>query len=304
MQLRVVFLGTSSATPTFNRGLTSTAVVRGGELLIFDAGEGMQRNFLKSGIGINRKTKVFITHMHSDHCIGLLGLLQTMSLQNRDMPMEIYGPEEIKEFIDVNKKLLRFGLTFPLTVYSVSNGMNIEERDYIVKVREAKHSIKSYSYCIEERDRPGMFYPDKARALGVPEGRLWHRLQHGEDIELNGKKIRSKDVTGPVRRGRKIGISGDTRPDDDMIEFFRNCDLLIFDSTYSDEHKEKADENMHSTSREAATIAKKASVKKLVLSHFSARYDDVNVLVNQALEVHPNVVAAEDLMSLEIPYDQ
>jgi ribonuclease Z len=145
MQLKVVLIGTASAMPTYDRGLSSTAIVRGSEVMIFDAGEGMQRNFLKSGIGINRKTKVFITHMHSDHCVGLLGLLQTMSLQNRDIPMQLYGPEQIADFIQGNMKLLNFGLTFPLTIHTVNEGVVVEESDYVVKAKLAKHSIKNYS---------------------------------------------------------------------------------------------------------------------------------------------------------------
>ncbi len=304
MQLKVVVLGTASAMPTHERGLSSTAIVRGGEVLIFDAGEGMQRNFLKSGIGINRKTKVFITHMHSDHCVGLLGLLQTMSLQNRDILIQLYGPEYLNDFIHSNMKLLNFGLTFPLTISAVSEGVVVEENDYLVRAKLGKHSVKSYSYCMEERERPGIFYPEKAKVLGIPEGNLWHKLQHGEDVEFNGKVVRSDEVTGPRRKGRKIGISGDTRPNDNLIEFFRDCNLLIFDSTYGDEHKEKAVENMHSTAKEAATLAAKANVKKLVLTHFSARYEDVSVLVKEASEMHPNVVVAEDLLAIEVPYDR
>lgn len=304
MQLKIILLGTASAMPTKERGLSSIAVVRGNEVLIFDAGEGMQRNFLKAGIGTNRKTKIFITHMHSDHCVGLLGLLQTMSLQNRDMPMHLYGPDGIADFVQSNMKLLNFGLTFPLTVNIVDEGVIVEEREYVVKAKLAKHSVKTYSYCMEECERPGIFYPEKAKALGVPEGRLWHKLQHGEDVELNGKIIKSQEVTGSKRRGRKIGISGDTLADDSLIEFFRDSDVLIFDSTYGDEHEQKAEENMHSTARQAATIAAKANVKQLVLSHFSARYGDVSILVKEASEVHPNVIAAKDLLTIEVPYGQ
>jgi ribonuclease Z len=304
MQLKVVLLGTASAMPTFERSLSSAVIMRGNEVLVFDAGEGMQRNFIKAGIGTNRKTKIFITHMHSDHCVGLLGLLQTMSLQNRDMSLQLYGPEQIGDFINSNMRLLNFGLTFPLTVATVNEGIVVEEKDYVVKTKLAKHSVKTYSYCLEERERPGTFYPEKAKALGIPEGNLWHRLQHGEDIEFKGKIIRSEEVTGPKRKGRKIGVSGDTRPDDSLVEFFRDCDLLIFDSTYGEDHKDKAAENMHSTAKEAATLAAKANVKKLVLTHFSARYEDASVLVKEALEIHPDVVAAEDLLAIEVPYPQ
>jgi len=304
MQLKVILLGTASAMPTYERGLSSTAIVRGGEVMFFDVGEGAQRNFLKSGIGTNRRMKVFITHMHSDHCVGLLGLLQTMSLQNRNMPMQLYGPEQINDFIHNNMKLLNFGFTFPITINTVSEGIVVEESDYVIKAKLANHSIKSYSYCMEERERPGIFYPEKAKTLGIPEGNLWHKLQQGEDIEFNDKIIKSEEVTGPKRNGRKIGISGDTRPDDNLIEFFHDCDLLIFDSTYTDEHKEKAKDNMHSTAREAATLAVKSNVRKIILSHFSARYEDINLLAKEAMEIHSNVVAAEDLLTIEVPYDQ
>ena len=304
MQLKVILLGTGSAMPTYERGLSSTAIVRGGEVMLFDVGEGAQRNFLKSGIGTNRRMKVFITHMHSDHCVGLLGLLQTMSLQNRNMPIQLYGPEQINDFIHNNMKLLNFGFTFPIKINTVSEGIVVEESDYVIKAKLANHSIKSYSYCMEERERPGVFYPEKAKTLGIPEGNLWHKLQQGEDIEFNDKIIKSEEVTGPKRNGRKIGISGDTRPDDNLIEFFHDCDLLIFDSTYTDEHKEKAKDNMHSTAREAATLAVKSNVRKIILSHFSARYEDINLLAKEAMEIHSNVVAAEDLLTIEVPYDQ
>ncbi len=288
--------------PSFTRSLSSLAIVRGAEVLVFDAGEGMQRNFLKSGIGTNRKMKIFITHMHSDHVTGLLGLLQTMALQNREEPVSVYGPEVLREFMQTNMRLLNFGLTFPVTFSTVNEGIVVED-DYVVKAKLAEHSIASYSYCLEEHERSGVFYPEKAQKLGIPRGGLWHKLQHGEQIEFNGRIIRSEEVTGPRRKGRMIGISGDTRPNDGLVDFFRGCNLLIFDSTYGEDHKDKAAENMHSTAKEAAELAAKAGVKKLVLTHFSARYDDANVLVKEASQVHPDVVGAEDLMAIEIPYE-
>ncbi|MEM2994118.1 MAG: ribonuclease Z [Candidatus Nitrosocaldus sp.] len=303
MQLRIIFLGTSSAVPTAKRGLTSIAVQRGGELLIFDAGEGMQRNFLKSGLGTNRRMKVFITHMHSDHVLGLLGFMQTLALNGRDVPLYIYGPDVLKEYIDVNTRLLNVNLTYDVYFTAVQEeGVVVREKDYTVKACKAEHSINSYAYCIEEHDRPGVFYPEKVIALGVPKGRLWHRLQHGEDVLVDGRLVRSSDVTGPKRKGRRIGISGDTRANKRLEEFFNGCDLLVFDSTFSEDEKDRALETMHSTAREAAELASRANVKMLVLTHFSARYDDVSKLVKEASMLHSNVVAAEDMMVIDVPY--
>lgn len=303
MQMRIHFLGTSSAVPTAKRGLTSLAVTRGDEVFIFDTGEGMQRNFLQSGIGTNKKMSIFITHMHSDHIIGLLGLLQTLSLVRRMKEVRVYGPKELLEFIAVNQRLLNFSLTYPLRFKEVDEGIVYESKEYTIKATLAEHNVKAYSYCLEEKPRPGVFYPEKALALGVPKGTLWHKLQHGEEVEINGKIVKPEEVTGKKRKGRKVGISGDTRPNEYLIEFFKDADVLIFDSTYSDQHATNALENMHSTASEAALVAKKANAKQLILTHFSARYDDTSILVEEARKIHDNVIAAEDLMTIDVPYE-
>ncbi|GIU70844.1 MAG: ribonuclease Z [Candidatus Nitrosocaldaceae archaeon] len=302
MQMRIFFLGTSSAVPTAKRGLSSIAITRGDEVLIFDTGEGMQRNFLQSGIGTNKKMSIFISHMHSDHVTGLLGLLQTLSLFRRSKEVRIYGPNELLEFVAVNQRLLNFNITYPLRFKEVEEGIVHKSKGYKIKAILAEHNIKAFSYTLEEDPRPGIFYPDKAIALGVPKGTLWHKLQHGEAVTIDDKIIKPEDVTGPKRKGRKIGISGDTRPNERLIEFFKDADVLIFDSTYGDDHAKNALENMHSTAREAAFVANKANVKLLVLTHFSARYEDTSVLVEEAKKVHDNVIAAEDMLVLDVPY--
>jgi ribonuclease Z len=300
--MRIFFLGTSSAVPTAKRGLSSIAITRGDQVLIFDVGEGMQRNFLQSGIGTNKKMSIFITHMHSDHVIGLLGLLQTLSLFRRSKEVRVYGPEELLEFITTNQRLLHFNITYPLHFKEIEEGIIYKSKEYSIKAAAAEHNIKAYAYTLEENPRPGIFYPNKALALGVPQGRLWHKLQHGEEVVIDGRVVKPEEVTGKKRRGRKIGISGDTRPNENLIEFFKDANVLIFDSTYGDDHATNAIENMHSTAREAASIADKANAKLLILTHFSARYDDTNVLVKQARNVHSNVIAAEDLMVIDVPY--
>lgn len=303
VDMQLVFLGTSSGAPTVRRGLSSVVLVRGGELLLFDTGEGMQRNFIRAGLGMNRKMKIFITHMHADHCIGLLGLLQTMDLQGREKCVDIYGEPRVEEFLRENMRIINFRLTFDFTVRKIEkDGVIVRERDYQVSCCEALHSVPSLAYCVEEFDRPGIFNVMEAKRLGIPEGNLYSKLQHGEDITYQGKVIRASHIVGPARRGRKIGISGDTRPTDKLARFFRECDALVFESTYSHDKLEKAIENGHSTAAEAAMIAKESKVNKLILTHFSARYDDTSQLVNEAQLIHDNVEAAEDLKVFKISY--
>jgi ribonuclease Z len=301
--MQLVFLGTSSAAPTVERGLSSIALIRGSELMLFDAGEGMQRNFIKAGLGMNRKMKIFISHMHADHCVGLLGLLQTMALQGREKSIDIYGEPGVKEFLEENMRIINFGLTFDVHVHTIKNeGIVVKEDKYRVACCEALHSIHSFAYCLEEFDRPGEFDVKEAKKLGIPEGELYGKLQHGHDITYKGKKIRSSQVVGPPRKGRKIGISGDTRPTDKLAKFFHGCDVLVFESTYSSDKQQKAIENWHSTAIEAAKMAKKAGAGRLFLTHFSARYNETSVLVKEAGAIHPRVEAAEDLKTVEIPY--
>ncbi len=303
--MQLVFLGTSSAAPTVERGLSSIALMREGELLLFDAGEGKQRNFIKAGLGMNRKMKIFISHMHADHCVGLLGLLQTMALQGREKSIDIYGEPRVKEFWLENMRIINFGLTFEVNIHVIEKeGVVVKEDDYQVTCCEALHSVPSLAYCLEEFDRPGAFDVKEAKKLGIPESEMYSKLQHGQDLIYKGKKIKSSQVVGPPRKGRKIGISGDTRPTDKLAKFFCGCDVLVFESTYSNEKQQKAIDNWHSTATEAATVARKAGAGKLFLTHFSARYDETSVLVKEAGAFHPNVEAAEDLKTIEIPYLQ
>ncbi len=267
---------------------------------MFDAGEGAQIAFQKAKLGWNKPMKIFVTHLHGDHCVGILGLLQTMSLQNRTETVDIYGPPGIDEFLAANLKILNFGLTFPVKITRIKEGIILDDSSYSVSVCEAEHSIPAYSYLFAEKDRPGRFYPERAKNLGIPEGKLWSELQSGKEVIHEGKTIKPSDVMGEKRKGRKIGISGDTRPTKKLEEFFAGCDYITFDSTYSHELKDKAVENFHSTAKEAAELAKKAQVGNLILTHFSARYDDAHELVKEAKTVHDSVIAARDLLEIEI----
>jgi ribonuclease Z len=267
---------------------------------MFDAGEGAQISYLKSGLGWNKKMKIFVTHLHGDHCIGILGLLQTMTLQNRTQPIEIYGPDGIEEFIASNIKVLNFGLSFPVMITSIREETVVDEKSYIIRACEADHSITSYSYLFEEKDKPGKFFPEKAKKIGIPEGELWHKLQLGKEVQVGNRIVKSSEVLGEKRSGKKIGISGDTRPTKKLEEFFRDCDYLSFDSTFLSELQEKAMETHHSTAKEAALLAKNANVSNLILTHFSARYNDESVLLEEAKKIHSSVIAAKDLLEIEI----
>lgn len=298
--MRLIFLGTSAAQPTSERALTCICLEKDGEVLMFDAGEGAQIPYLKCGLGWNKKMKIFVTHLHGDHCIGILGLLQTMTLQNRIEPVEIYGPEGIEEFIASNIKVLNFGLSFPVIISTVSEGLVLEDKTYFIHACEAEHFIPAFSYLFQEKDKPGKFYPEKAKALDIPEGELWHNLQMDHEIRVGNKTIRPSDVMGEKRRGKKIGISGDTRPTKKLEDFFKNCNYLSFDSTFSNELKEKAIETCHSTAKEAAMLAKNANVENLILTHFSARYKNEGELLAEAKTIHDSVIAAKDLLEIEI----
>lgn len=305
MDLRVVFLGTSAATPTDARGLSSIAVARGNEILLFDAGEGMQRNFVRSSLRMNSKMKVFITHMHADHSLGILGLLQTLSLNGRTLPIDIYGEPRLAEFIKFSINQIGFGLSFDINLHNIeAEGLLMRENDYEVTCCEADHHVIAYSFCLTELERPGVFNVKRAAQFGIPEGNLFKQLQSGKDIIIKGSIVRSTDVVGPRRPGRKIGISGDTRPTEKLCKFFENCDLLVFESTYGNELRHKAIENYHATATEAAMLARQSGVRKLVLTHFSTRYRQSNQLLAEARLIHEDVDEASDLKIIDLPYRQ
>ncbi|MEC4849080.1 MAG: ribonuclease Z [Nitrosarchaeum sp.] len=298
--MKLVFLGTSAAQPTENRGLSCICLEREGEILMFDAGEAAQISYLKSGLGWNKKMKIFVTHLHGDHCIGLLGLLQTMTMQHRTEALEIYGPSGIEEFISANIKVLNFGLSFSVIITIVEDGIVFDSKIYSIYACKANHSVTTYSYLFVEKDKPGRFDIEKAKALTIPEGKLWNQLQNGMEIKIEGRIILPEQVLGEKRPGKKIGISGDTMPTKELEKFFENCDYLVFDSTFLDETSDKAQETCHSTAKQAAMLGKNAKVKNLILTHFSARYKDETRHLEEAKQIHQSVIAAKDFLEIEI----
>ena len=298
--MKLVFLGTSAAQPTEKRGLSCICLEREGEILMFDAGEAAQITYMKSGLGWNKKMKLFVTHLHGDHCVGILGLLQTMSMQNRTEPLEIFGPKGIDEFLGANIKVLNFGLPFSILINIVNEGKIFENKKYLIHATKANHSITAFSYLFEEKDKPGRFNVQKAKELGIPEGELWNQLQNGQEITNNQTIIKPEQVLGEKRPGKKIGISGDTMPTKKLEEFFLGCDYLVFDSTFIDEEKQRALDTCHSTAKQAAELGKNAKVKNLILTHFSARYKDEIQHKNEAEKIHNSVITARDLLEVEI----
>jgi len=298
----LVFLGTAGSIPTPERSLPAVTLLRRGELLLFDCGEGTQRQMIQAKVGFHRRTKVFITHMHGDHVLGLPGLLQTMALQDRERELEIYGPPGIRAFVEAIRQTVQFALTFPIEISEVEGaGLVCEEREYTVEAVWADHAIPSLAYAFVEKPRPGRFHPEKALALGIPEGPLWSKLQRGLTITLsNGRTVHPEEVVGPPRPGRKIVYAGDTRVSKDVIKLTEGADLLIHEATFDDEMLERAQEDGHSTPSQAAEVAKEASVKRLILTHISARYGTPKPLLEQARKIFPQVEAAEDFMKIDL----
>ncbi len=303
MSLEVVFLGTAGSIPTPTRSLPAVAIIRLGELIVFDCGEGIQRQMVKAGIGFNRKTKIFITHMHGDHVLGLPGLIQTMALLHRDKPLEVYGPCGLRAFIQGIEKALRSPPTFPLELKEISqDGLVCDEKDYTVYSMPANHTPPSFSYSLIENDRLGKFYPEKAKALGVPEGALWSGLQQGSVAKLqDGTVVKPDAVVGPPRPGRKIVYSGDTAFSPGLVKLAKDADLLIHDCTFDDDLSDRAKEDGHSTPSQAAKTAQESNAKRLVLTHISARYKTAKKLLDQARKITADADVAEDFMRIQVP---
>ncbi len=306
MSLRVIFLGTSGAIPTAERSLPATLIQRGREMLMFDCGEGVQRQMVKAKTSFHKRMKIFISHLHGDHVLGLPGLLQTMALLDRKTKLEVYGPEGTRAFLECVQASLQFGLTFQVEIREILNpGHVCNETEYAVEAAKSNHVVSSYAYAFVEKSRPGKFYPEKARALGIPEGELWSKLQHAQTVILaDGRVVKPAEVTGCLRPGRKVVFSGDTRPFREFKRFASGADLLIHDSTFDDALADKAQEDGHSTPSQAARLAKASKAKKLVLTHISARYADSSLLLDQAKTIFAETVVATDFKVLELPLSE
>ncbi len=303
MSIRMIFLGTGAAVPTMQRSLPAVMMQRGNEQLLFDCGEGVQRQMLLAKLGFQKKLSIFVTHMHGDHVLGLPGLLQTMALMNREKPVNVFGPVGIAHFLDCLRETLLFQLTFQVNVHEISaEGIVFEDEEYSVSTYPSNHAIASFAYAFVEKPRPGRFHPEKARELGVPKGEAWGKLQRGETyVSPEGQIVNPQDVADAPRKGRKIVYTGDTKPFAGFAVFAADADLVIHEATFDDSLTEKAELDTHSTPSQAASQAKAAKAKQLVLTHISARYPEASLLMTQAKKVFPNATVAEDFWELEIP---
>jgi ribonuclease Z len=306
LSMRIIFLGTSGSVPTLKRSLPSVMVQCPKEQWMFDCGENTQRQMMTAKASFHKKTKVFLTHLHGDHVLGLPGILQTMALMDRKEPIQVYGPVGIKDFLVCCQQTLKFGLTYQVEINEIiREGVICEEEEYLVEAVKSNHATESYAYLLEEKPRPGKFYPKKAQALNVPKGELWSKLQGGENVTLpDGSVVKPEDVMGPLRPGRKIVYTGDTKPFDSFAKFAHEADVVIHDCTFDDSLAEKAQTDGHSTPSQAAAQAKAANAKLLVLTHISARYPNAKLLLEQAKRIFENTVLAEDFLSLELPLNE
>ena len=297
--MEITFLGTSSAVHSHARSHPSIALKAFGETILFDCGEGTQRQLIYAKISPMKISKIFITHYHGDHILGIPGLLQSMNFRGRESKLTIYGPKGLDDLRQAISNLGFPNFDFPLEWVEIDSGTIIENEEYIIKAQRVKHNTLTLAYSVEELKKP-RFLRQKAIDLGVPVGPDFGKLHNGIPVEVNGKIIRPEQVLGPPRKGHKLTYSGDTVPCEEMIEFAKDSTLLIHESTYKVEDRDKAELHAHSTSADAAEIALYSNSKELILTHISTRYNDVSDILAEAKEIFENTKIAKDLMKVEL----
>jgi ribonuclease Z len=303
VDLDLVFLGTSGSVPTAKRGLAGTLVRRGGERLLFDCGEGTQRQLLRSSIGLVELPEVFLTHYHADHYLGLPGMLKTFALRGRQTPLVVYGPPGLTDLFGALRRI--FGkLTYDLTLIELRAGDVLDRGDYSIAAFAVEHGVSANGYALVEGLRPGRFDVEAARALGVPEGPLFGRLQAGEPVvAAEGREVQPAQVLGPPRPGRKLVIAGDTRPAPVVLEAAEGADLLVHEATFAAEEQERADETLHATAVEVARLARDANVRMLALTHLSNRYFGPEI-AREARAVFPETVVPRDFDIIDLRFPE
>jgi ribonuclease Z len=300
--LRLTFLGTSAAQPTVARNLSSLAVRHVGELMLFDCGEGTQRQMIRYGTGFDVEA-IFFTHFHADHYLGAIGFLRTLSMLGREKPLGLYGPKPARRMLETMLFAGVDALGFEVKIEEVEPGARVRRQGCDVVAFATTHRVPSVGWVLVEDTRPGRFHLERAQAMGIPRGPLYGELQRGKAVTVGGRVIQAAEVVDPPRPGRRLVVTGDTRPCRETIEAAHGADLLVHESTFGDAEQSRAKETKHSTAREAARTAREAQVKRLVLTHLSTRYDqDPSPLLAQAREEFPEVMVARDGLVIEVPF--
>jgi ribonuclease Z len=298
MDLEVSFLGTGASAPSARRSTAAVLVARGGDRLLFDCGEGTQRQMQKS-LGLTQVDEIYLTHFHADHMLGLPGLLKTYDLTDREAPLRVFGPPGLKELFTILRPLIG-RLRYPLELEELKPGERVDHDEYMVESYEAAHNVRASGWALVEDSRPGRFDPATAKALGVREGPDFARLQRGEEVEGSKGTVTPDQVMGETREGRIIVITGDTAPSPQTVAAAADANLLIHDASFMEEDAQRAAETGHSTVGQAAAVAAEAHVKLLALVHISARYH-VGKALEEAREVCANCVAPRDFDQIVVP---
>jgi ribonuclease Z len=303
VDLDVVFLGTSGSAPTARRSPSALLVRRGGERLLFDCGEGTQRQLLRSSVGLVDFREIFLTHFHADHYLGLPGMLKTFALRGREVPLTIYGPPGLRDLFDAFRRVIG-RVPYPYELVELRPGSALERDEYKLLVFPVAHGVSAVGYALVEAPRPGRFDVEAADALGVPPGRERGALQRGDSVTLaDGRTITPDAVLGPPRPGRTIVYPGDTAPSEVVRTLAEGADLLIHEATFLEEEAERAAETMHSTAAQAAEVAREAGVRMLALNHVSPRYFGPD-LAREACAIFPNTVVPRDFDVIELPFPE
>ena len=299
--LEIITLGTGGSMPTENRNLPAIAVKYQGWILMFDAGEDVQRQIERAGLGTNKKMAIFVSHMHADHLLGLPGLLLRFSLLGRMKPLKIFGPKELIEYVKMNQATINLGTTFETVVHAIEPGVIFQEEELTIRAFEVDHRGFSLGYELTLQKPTGEFIPERAEKLGILKGPLWSKLAAGESVKLeDGTTVNPEDVTGPRPNPVKIVYSGDTRPCQALREASQNASVLIAEAMYTAEHEDLADERGHSTAKAMAQIAAESNVGLLVLTHYSPRYFDGSDIIREGKDTFANTVLARDLMRITL----
>jgi ribonuclease Z len=301
VDLDVMFIGTAGSAPTAGRGLPATLVRRGGDRLLFDCGEGTQRQLLRS-IGLVDLEEIFLTHFHADHILGLPGMLKTFGLRGRETPLTIYGPPGLRALFEALRPLV--GATaYDMTLVELEPNAPLERDGYLVAPFAVDHRVGAYGYVLVEADRPGRFDENRARELGVKPGPDFGRLQRGEPVSVDGRDVKPEEVLGEARRGRKLVLTGDTAPADTTRAIAHGADLLVHEATFTNDEADRAAETGHSTARGAAELAAAAEVAMLALTHVSPRYP-AEELRAEAREVFEATIVPRDFDRVQIPFPE